>query len=93
MPPESPPKSSPNPELPPESSPNPELPPEYRPNESPHQPFFLLVAVSNVMVAVRAKLAAMSCWRTAVLFIAARARLLRAVLRCLIAGAAAGITP
>ncbi len=45
------------------------------------------------MVAVRAKLAAMSCWRTGVLFVAAGARLLSVVLRCPIAGAVAGITP
>ncbi len=53
---------------------------------------FLLVDVSNVMVAVGAKLAAMSCWRTMVSFVAARARLSSAVSRCPIAGAAAGIT-
>ncbi len=40
---------------------------------------FLLVAVSVATVVVRARLATVSCWRMAVLFVAARARLLSAI--------------
>ncbi len=42
---------------------------------------FLLAAVSAVFVAVSARFAEVSCWRTVVLLAAARARLLSAVLK------------
>jgi hypothetical protein len=47
---------------------------------------FLLVAVSVATVVVRARLAAVSCWRMVVLFVAARARLLSAILSCPVVG-------
>jgi hypothetical protein len=54
---------------------------------------FLSVAVSVVTVVVRARLAAVSCWRMAMLFVAARARLSKAFLSRPIVGAASGSTP
>jgi hypothetical protein len=54
---------------------------------------FLLVAVTVVTVVVRSRLAAVSCWRMAMLFVTARAQLLSAVLSRLNVGAASGSTP
>ncbi len=53
---------------------------------------FLLAAVSVVTNVVRAKIDVVSCWRTVVLFAAARARLLRAVPRRLLVAAGVGRT-
>ena len=52
----------------------------------------LLAAVSKEFIALRARFAAVSCWRTVVLLAAARARLSSAVLKRLMELAGAGRT-
>ncbi len=53
---------------------------------------FLLAAVSELIEAVRARLAAVSCWRTVVSFNAATARFSRTLPMRSMVGAAVGIT-